>query len=257
MSTPDGTGVLEIEDRDRVRILRLNRPAKLNALNHALIDTLLGAAADAERDPGAGVVLLAGAGRAFCAGIDLDEIARLPTSAAIRAHARLVARLQSAFREMKKPVLCAVHGYAYGAGCGLVAAADMAIAGRGAQLGYPEIRRDVLPALILPNLVRQVGRKAAFGLVATGLPVSAEIARELGLVNDVVADEDLAATAFAVARTLAARDAVIVAELKRLFVEVGDVPFDQALRAARTTNERCRIARRGRAVSDPVTQGGQ
>ena len=83
-----GREVLAIEDRNRVRILRLNRPEKLNALNHALIEALLGAAADADRDAAVGAILLTGAGRAFCAGIDLEEIADLQSAAAIRAHAR-------------------------------------------------------------------------------------------------------------------------------------------------------------------------
>lgn len=241
---------LLVERRDGVLRLRLARPAKLNALDHALIEGLLATLESARGDDEVRVVVVTGAGRAFCAGIDLDEVRALSTRSAIAAHAGLVARLQSAFRDIDKPVICAAHGYAFGAGCGLVAASDIAIAARSARFGYPEVRRDVLPALVLPTLVRQVGRKAAFHLAATGAPIDAATAATLGLVTQVVDDADLEDATSRLAAELASRDPRTLAALKRLFSEVTEVPFDQALRRARAANQKVRSdnVRAGRRV---------
>ncbi len=243
-------GVLAVERRPGVCVLRLSRPAKLNALDHALIHALLDALATAQKDDDVRAIVVLGEGRAFCAGIDLDQVRALSTKAAIAAHAALVARLQSAFREVDKPVICGVHGYAFGAGCGLVAASDIAIAARSARLGYPEVRRDVLPALVLPMLVRQVGRKAAFHLVASGAPIDAATAAALGLVTMVVDDADLEDAAMRMAGELAEREPHTLAALKRLFMEVTELPFPQALRRARVVNEALRgeNVRAGRRV---------
>ncbi|MFO1311798.1 MAG: enoyl-CoA hydratase/isomerase family protein [Burkholderiales bacterium] len=249
------SGVLVVERRPGVLVLTLSRPAKLNALDHALIEGLLGALDAAQEDDDVRAIVVRGEGRAFCAGIDLEQVRSLASKAAIKSHAALVARLQSAFRDVDKPVICAVHGYAFGAGCGLVAASDIAIAARSARLGYPEVTRNVLPALVLPSLVRQVGRKAAFHLVASGAPVDAATAATLGLVTMVVEDADLEGTAMRIATELAQRDPHTLVALKRLFMEVTELPFAQALRRARVVNEdlrgeNVRAGRRVRTVRD-------
>ena len=249
------TGVLVVERRPGVLVLRLCRPAKLNALDHALIEALLDALDSAQRDDDARAIVIRGEGRAFCAGIDLDQVRALATKAAIKSHAALVARLQSAFRDVDKPVICGVHGYAFGAGCGLVAASDIAIAARSAKFGYPEVTRNVLPALVLPSLVRQVGRKAAFHLVASGAPVDAATAATLGLVTMIVDDADLEDATLRMAGELAQRDPHTLVALKRLFMEVTELPFPQALRRARAVNEdlrgdNVRAGRRVRTVRD-------
>ncbi len=245
---------LLVERRDGVLRLRLARPAKLNALDHALIEGLLATIESARGDDEVRVVVVTGEGRAFCAGIDLDEVRALSTRSAIAAHAGLVARLQSAFRDIDKPVICAAHGYAFGAGCGLVAASDIAIAARSARFGYPEVRRDVLPALVLPTLVRQVGRKAAFHLAATGA-IDAATAATLGLVTQVVDDADLEDATSRLAAELASRDPRTLAALKRLFARSrGAVRRRRCAARAPRTKVRSDNVRAGRRVGPTRTR---
>ena len=256
-ATPSSSSALVlVEQRGGVRVLRLNRPEKLNALSHALIDGLLGAVAAAGRDAATQAIVVFGSGRAFCAGADLDEIRGLQTPAAIRAHALQGVRLQAVFRKIAKPVVCGVHGYAFGAGCGLVAASDLAVASESAKFGYPEITRNVLPALVLPNLCRQVGRKAAFALLATGQPIDARTALALGLVNEVVPESALEDSALHVAAGLCARDPATLTALKKLFVQVTEQPFQAALRTAQIANERCRVARLKSGAAAGTAQRG-
>lgn len=227
--------VLLIEDRGRVRILTLNRPEKRNALDtaltQALLDALRAAAADA-----VGVVVLTGAGKAFCAGADLAEFKDLERKDLAEKRAELTMQLHRVFSEIGVPVLTAINGPAMGGGAGLALAGDLALAAESAQIGYPEIRHGILPAIVLANLTRQVGRKAAFELVATGAPMSARRARELGAVNHVVADDRLMEVTLALAETLASWKPESLQALKSLFYKAADLPLAEALEEGRKAN---------------------
>ena len=94
---------------------------------------------------------------------------------------------------LAKPVIAAVNGYAMGGGCGLALSCDLALAGESARFGYPEVKHGIVAAIVMAGLVEHVGRKAAFDLVATGRTLDAHEARQLGMVNRVVADADLLA----------------------------------------------------------------
>jgi enoyl-CoA hydratase/carnithine racemase len=110
----------------------------------------------------------------------------------------------------------------------------------GAKLGYPEARHGIVAAIVMANLVRQVGRKAAFELVALGEPIGAERALELGMVNRVVAEQDLMPQALAYAEKLVAVSRPAMQQTKRLFHEVADLPLAAALERGRDTNRRMR-----------------
>jgi enoyl-CoA hydratase/carnithine racemase len=237
------TDVLLVEDRGAARILTMNRPDKLNALNHALTQALHDALHAADGDAQVGAIVLTGAGRAFCAGADVSEFKTLTTEDphAIAARGDLTMRLHLAFTQIAKPVVAAARGHAVGGGCGLALACDMVVASDTAKLGYPEIKRGIVAAVVLANLVRQVGRKAAFELVALGESVTAERALMLGLVNRVVPDDRLLDEAVAVATTLAGMSRVAMAATKRLFHRVADLSLADALEAGRNAN----IAMRG------------
>ena len=230
--------VMLSEDRGRVRILTLNRPEKLNALNTALTEALVAWLKEADRDDAVSVVVLCGAGRAFCAGADIGEFKDLTPDQAARVEHRAELTMQShlVFSHMKKPVIAAVRGAAMGGGAGLALACDMVVASQTLKLGYPEIKHGILPAIVLTNLVRQIGRKAAFELVAAGEPLTAARAYELGAVNKVVADDKLMEEALALAGTLAAFDGEALFAIKRLFHKVVDLPLAEGLEEGRKAN---------------------
>ncbi|MGA8050334.1 MAG: enoyl-CoA hydratase/isomerase family protein [Burkholderiales bacterium] len=230
--------VLLSEDRGRVRILTMNRPEKRNALDTALSEALLAALEGAERDDAVRVVILTGAGRAFCAGADIGEFRELTPDQADRVERRaeLTMRSHLAFSRMRKPVIAAVRGPAMGGGAGLALAADMVVASEDARFGYPEIKHGILPAVVLTNLTRQVGRKAAFELACTGEPIDARRAFELGAVNRVVSDENLMDETLALAGTLAGYKAEALFAVKRLFHTVAELPLAEGLQEGRKAN---------------------
>ena len=225
---------------DKVAIITMNRPEKRNALNSELTRALLEALRAADADDAVGAVVLTGAGPGFCAGADLAEFKGLQDPAAADERAELTMNLHLIFSRISKPIVTAVNGAAMGGGAGLALAADIAVMAASAKLGYPEAKHGIVAAVVMANLVRQVGRKAAFELVALGEPIGAERALELGMVNRVVADQDLMPQALSYAEKLAAMAPAARAETKRLFHEVADLPLAAALERGRETNRRMR-----------------
>jgi enoyl-CoA hydratase/carnithine racemase len=231
---------LLIEDRGAVRILTMNRPEKRNALNQALTQGMLDALRAADADESVGALVLTGAGQGFCAGADLGEFKELGIGLAAEDRAELTMQLHLAFTRIKKPIVAAINGHAMGGGAGLAVAADLAVMAQGAKLGYPEPKHGIVAAIVMANLVRQVGRKAAFELVSLGEPVDAQQALRLGMVNRVVARENLLSEALQLAEKLASVKREAMAETKRLFHEVADLPLAAALERGRDTNKRMR-----------------
>src|SRR5688572_4361090 len=185
--------VLLLEDRGAVRILTMNRPEKRNALNSELTQGLFDALQSADREESVHCVILTGAGPGFCAGADLGEFKGLQDPRAAEKRAELTMQLQLVFSKISKPVVTAINGAAMGGGAGLALAADMAVMAQSAKLGSPEARHGIVAAIVMANLVRQVGRKAAFELVALAEPIGAARALELGMVNRVARDESVLA----------------------------------------------------------------
>jgi enoyl-CoA hydratase len=231
---------LLVEDRGAVRILTMNRPDKRNALDTGLTRSLLEGIRTADREEGVGCVVLTGAGPAFCAGADLGEFKGLRDPAAAEARAQLTMELHLSFTRVKVPVITAINGAAMGGGAGLAIAGDLAVMAEDASLGYPETKHGIVAAIVLGNLVRQAGRKAAFELVAFGAPIDAHRALELGLVNRVSPKGDSLREAVTMAERLAGMSRTAIAETKKLFHEVADLPLDRALERGRDTNRRMR-----------------
>jgi enoyl-CoA hydratase/carnithine racemase len=232
--------VLLVEDRNAVRILTMNRPEKRNALNSELTQALLHALQKSDTEEGVGCVVLTGAGQGFCAGADLTEFKGLQDPSAAEARAELTMRLHLAFSRISKPVVTAINGAAMGGGAGLAVAGDIAVMAASAKLGYPEAKHGIVAAIVMANLVRQVGRKAAFELVALGEPVDAPRALQLGMVNRVVPNDELMKEAFLFAERISEKPRPAMAETKRLFHEVADLPLAAALERGRDTNKRMR-----------------
>lgn len=234
------------EDQGAVRVLTLNRPEKRNALNTALTQALLDALRAADADDAIGCVVLTGAGQGFCAGADLAEFKDLTPEKQhlVEARAELTMQLHLAFPKMAKPVVTAINGAAMGGGAGLAIAGDLAVMADDATLGYPETKHGIVAAIVMANLVRQVGRKHAFELVSLGEPIDAEKALALGMVNRVVPDRDLLSETLIFATKLSNTEAGAIRATKQLFHEVADLSLEEALKRGREVNQRMRAFRK-------------
>jgi methylglutaconyl-CoA hydratase len=211
--------------------LTLDRPDKRNALSATLVEALHQAVERADLDPEVRVLALRGAGPDFCAGADLDELlasAEL-SPAANEAAALRLGRLLVRIRQLPKPVVAVVHGRALAGGAGLVTACDIALAGSGAQLGYPEIRRGFVPAMVMTLLRRAVGEKTACDLVLTGRLLGATDSLAAGLVARVVPDPELQREAGALLAELAGASASALALTKQLFYQLDGRSVDEGL----------------------------
>ena len=183
--------------RPPAAVLTLMRADKRNALSRALIADLDAAVRRAADDSAARCVIVTGDGPAFCAGMDLDELRASLTSDAevIWADAQRLAALYDRIYSLPKPTIAAVNGAAVAGGAGLVTVCDLAVSVPGAKFGYPEVRRGLVAAMVLPHLLRHVGERAARWMLLTGELIAAEEAQRLGLVNEVVAPDLLLPTA--------------------------------------------------------------
>lgn len=225
-----------------VLTLTLNRPDKRNALNAALIDALHAELERADLDAAVAVVLLRGSGKDFCAGADLAELLA-SADRALDDNERDALRLGGLFeriRRLPKPVLAAVHGRALAGGAGLATACDLVVAGASSQIGYPEIERGFVPAMVMTMLRRLAGERAAFDLVATGRVVGAEEARQLGLVTRVVADDRVDEEAMAIAIRMAGGSATALALSKRLFYDLDGLSFSEGIALGARVNAAAR-----------------
>jgi enoyl-CoA hydratase/carnithine racemase len=233
---------LLVEDRGAVRILTMNRPEKRNALNTELTRALLEGLRAADVADSVRCVVLTGAGQGFCAGADLSEFKDLTPEkqAAVEERAELTMQLHLIFSKMAKPVITAINGAAMGGGAGLAVAGDLAVMAESAKLGYPETRHGIVAAIVMANLVRQVGRKAAFELVSLGEPIDATKALALGMVNAVVKDELLLEKAVSIGEKLSSLSPAAIAATKQLFHEVADLSLEDALQRGREANKRMR-----------------
>jgi methylglutaconyl-CoA hydratase len=218
----DGDGPLSVALEGGVLELTLDRPDKRNALSAALIEALHAGLERADLDADVRVVVLRGAGKDFCAGADLDELlasAELSPGENEAAALRLGA-LFGRMRRLPKPVVAVVRGRALAGGAGLVTACDLAIAGEGAQLGYPEIQRGFVPAMVMTLLRRAVGEKLALDLVLTGRLLTAAEARAAGLIARVAAEDALEGEARALVSHLSQASLSALALTKQLFYQL-------------------------------------
>jgi methylglutaconyl-CoA hydratase len=214
-----------------VLTLTLNRPDKRNALNSAVIEALHQALEAADLDADVRVVVLAGAGKDFCAGADLEELLA-SADASPEANEAAALRLGTLFgrmRQLPKPVVAVVRGRALAGGAGLMTACDIVLAGSGAQVGYPEVLRGFVPAMVTTMLRRLVGEKTALDLLLTGRLLSAAEAHASGLVSRVIPDGDLEREAAGLTRALASTPASALALTKQLFYQLDGQSFDQGI----------------------------
>ena len=191
------------ETERRVGLVTLNRPKQLNALNDALMDQLGEALLTFERDPGIGCIVLTGNDKAFAAGAD---IAAMASKTYLQAYQEgLISRNWETIRQVRKPVIAAVAGFALGGGCELAMMCDFIIAADSARFGQPEIKIGIVPgAGGTQRLPRAVGKSKAMDMVLTGRMMDAAEAERAGLVSRVVPADKLMAEALAAAELICA-----------------------------------------------------
>jgi methylglutaconyl-CoA hydratase len=211
---------LQIELAAEIGTITLNRPDKRNAISAEMIDDLFAVLDEAERSP-ARVVILTGAGKAFCAGMDLEALRGLATQteAQHRADAERMGNMFHRVYSFPKLLISAVNGAAIAGGTGLATLADFTLAVPEAKFGYTEARIGFVPAVVSVFLLRQVGEKIARELLLTGRIFDAAEAHRLGLVTQVVPPENLMPVARELAQSLIASSPSSIAMTKHLILE--------------------------------------
>ena len=216
----------------------LNRPDKRNAIDITMIDALLAVLERADLDATVRVVAVRGAGRDFCAGMDLNELlASADHSLEQNRQAALhFAEIFLRMRRVPKPVVALVQGRALAGGCGLATACDLILATESAQFGYPEVQRGFVPAIVMTMLRRAVGEKIAFDLAATGRLLNGSEAAAVGLASRVYEDSDFDEQAGEVLRVLAEASPSALAFTKQQFYQLDGLTFDDGLRLGADVN---------------------
>jgi enoyl-CoA hydratase/carnithine racemase len=225
--TEDASPLLR-EDRDGIATLLLNRPQAYNALSLDLMAALHETLSAIGREPQIRVVVIAGAGRGFCAGHDLRELRANPERSFYERTFGACSTLMQTIVALPKPVIARVHGVATAAGCQLVASCDLAIAAEDARFAVPGVNIGLFCSTPMVALSRAVGRKAAMKMLLTGDLVPAATAQQLGLVSDVVPAAGLDAAAQQLAGRIAARSPLTLAIGKEAFYRQAEMDLAAA-----------------------------
>ncbi|HEY5175743.1 MAG TPA: enoyl-CoA hydratase-related protein [Terriglobales bacterium] len=222
-------------------VLTLNRPDKRNAISYEVIDELLRALEELEHST-AQILILTGAGKAFCSGMDLDNLRAITgrTEEEDLADSGTMARLFRTLYEFPKVTIAAVNGAAVAGGCGLATLCDFTLASTEAKFGYTEVRIGFVPAIVSAFLLRQVGEKQARGLLLTGRILGAEEAFRMGLVSEIVAPEKLLERARDLAASLLQNSPASLLATKRLLKRYASESLDREIAAAVEENARIR-----------------
>ena len=230
-----------LRESDGIALLTLNRPDKRNAISYELMSDLQ-QALDAVRDSSAQVLIITGARKAFCSGMDLDDLKSLIG----RSHAqniedsRIMARLFRSIYDFPKPTIAAVNGAAIAGGTGIATICDFTLATPEAKFGYTEVRIGFVPAIVSNFLTKQVGEKQARDLLLTGRIFAADEALRLGLVNEIVQAEGLLPRAEELARSLMENSAASLRATKQLLSQNVNEELDRRLEASIEENARIR-----------------
>jgi enoyl-CoA hydratase/carnithine racemase len=234
MTSISNEAVLLRHDADGVATLTLNRGAKFNALSSELMAAVQDQLDAIAEDPSVRVVVLTGAGKAFCAGHDLSEMRADPGPEAMNALFSQCSRMMLTLTRIPQPVIARVHGMATAAGCQLVAQCDLAIAVEEATFATSGINVGLFCSTPMVAVTRNLPRKQAMEMLMTGEFIDAATARDYGLVNRVVPAAELDAAVAAMAATLAGKSPKALARGKQLFysqLEVGlEGAYEQATR---------------------------
>src|SRR5437588_4456722 len=210
--------LLRVEKQSpQITVLTLNRPERRNSLTIELLNELIAAINVASEQPNERVLILRGAGAAFCTGLDLKEAA---DSKKAHMTAELVAKTLITLAETRLVTIAAVHGAAVAGGAGIMSTCDFVVAAEKTKIGYPEVRRGLVAGLVMTFLRRQVGERNTRELVLGGELIDAERAGEIGLVNRVVEPDELMNEAITFADSVLQGAPNAIGQTKRLIEEL-------------------------------------
>jgi len=223
---------LIFEIKDEIGLITLNRPDRRNALSIALLRELIDLFTDIGKGKEARVIILKGAGPAFCAGHDLTELVDHPLNS-IRTLFQTCIDLMELMHTVPQPVIGQVHGIATAAGCQLAASCDLLVAEEGARFATPGVSIGLFCTTPMVAVARSVGRKKALEMLMTGEMVSARDAMAAGMVNKVVPMERLEEETFALAKKIAGYSALVLAIGKQAFYQQMEMPERKAFHYAK------------------------
>jgi methylglutaconyl-CoA hydratase len=222
--------------------ITLNRPDKRNALTSEMMSALRDALQRATHDSAIRLLLIRGAGRDFCAGLDLSEVLKSAEDAQeALASARRLGELYIAMRRHPRPIVAAVQGRALGGGAGIATACDLILAAESAQFGYPEVKLGFIPAIVTTMLRRAVNERQALELAVTGEPISAPRAYAIGLINRVVPDAEFDAEVERYVAALAEKSATAMSLSKKLLYDIEGMSFEASIEAGVQANVQARM----------------
>lgn len=227
--------ILNSRDERGVVTLTLNRPQAFNSLSQGLLAALQAELDKLKDDTGARVVVLAAAGKAFCAGHDLKEMRAEPSLGYYRALFDQCAQMMLSVQRLPVPVVAKVQGIATAAGCQLVAMCDLAVAASSAKFAVSGVNLGLFCSTPSVALSRNLGRKAAFEMLVTGEFIGAQQALDKGLINRVAAPEELDAAVEALVASIVAKPRVAVAMGKALFYRQLETGIEKAYEDAGQT----------------------
>jgi methylglutaconyl-CoA hydratase len=232
---------LLVDHSGHLATITFNRPEKRNAISPRMIAELQAALDDIEKTK-ARVVVLTGAGKCFCAGMDLETLSTIAMQSPHenQEDSRRIAKMFRRIWSYTKPMIAAVNGSALAGGCGIATLCDFTLAVPEAKFGYTEVKIGFLPAIVSVFLTRQIGEKHARDLLLTGRLVLAEEARALGLVNEIVPSENLMGRATELAESLIAASPSSITRAKRLLTSAAGPAIDHDLERAILENARIR-----------------
>jgi|SRR6185369_15319024 methylglutaconyl-CoA hydratase len=232
---------LLLEFSGEIARITLNRPDKRNAINPQMMCDLQTAFDTIEKSHSR-LVILTGAGKCFCAGMDLDMLATIAKQSAAenQEDSRRIAKLLRRIWSFPRPLIAAVNGAAYAGGCGIATLCDFTLAAPEAKFGYTEVKIGFLPAIVSVFLTRQIGEKRSRDLLLTGRIISAEQAMDYGLVTEVVPAESLLDRANALADELMAASPSSLTRAKHLLTSSAAAGIDHDLERAILENARIR-----------------
>ena len=224
-----------------VATVMLNRPEKRNAISYELIDDVLRALAEVESSS-AQILIVTGAGKAFCSGMDLGNLRSITgrTPEENQSDSASMARLFRTIYEFPKVTIAAVNGPALAGGCGVATLCDFTLASTGAKFGYTEVRIGFVPAIVSTFLLRQICEKQARDLLLSGRIIGAEEAFRLGLANEIVEPGKLLDRVRELAASLLRNSPASLLATKRLLTRISSDSLDRQIAAAIDENARIR-----------------
>jgi methylglutaconyl-CoA hydratase len=232
---------LLLDTAAQIATITLNRPDKRNAVSAPMIAELQTALDEVEKSH-ARVVIITGAGKAFCAGMDLEMLSAIAqqSPAENQEDSRRIAKMLRRIWSFPRPLIAAVNGAAFAGGCGIATLCDFTLAAPEARFGYTEVKIGFLPAIVSVFLTRQIGEKRSRDLLLTGRVIDAAEAKEFGLVSEVVPSDQLLDRAQELASTLIEASPSSLSRAKRLLISSQAAGVDHDLERAILENARIR-----------------